>query len=209
RIEWPSGIVQVLRDVAADRRLHIVEDSTTPVLGSVLRSEASAGALRIEWSLPGWSGREVVVQRAERAGDWLDRERVGVDARGVAAFVDAAPVASGRCGYRLRLRATPGPAIVRAAWNEPPSAARFGISHAWPNAGSGPIQVQFELDSCADAVLDLVDVGGRCLATEALPSPRPGAHVRTLPSAGLATGVYYARLRQSGRSSAARVVFVR
>src|SRR5262249_62019683 len=79
RIEWPSGIVQVLRDVAADRRLHIVEDSTTPVLGSVLRSEASAGALRIEWSLPGWSGREVVVQRAERAADWFDRDRVGVD----------------------------------------------------------------------------------------------------------------------------------
>jgi hypothetical protein len=206
RIEWPSGLVEVLTGVGVDRRLDVLENSTTPVLGLVLDTAATAGGVQVRWSVPGWAGREVVVQRTRPGGDWSEHGRVLVGAGDIAAFADAAVAAGARYGYRLRLDAPAGAAVVGEAWVDVPAAVGFAISRLWPNPTPGPVHVQFDLASDAPGSLELFDAAGRRVASLPLPGAGAGRHERTLdPPSRLANGVYYVRLRQGARSTTAPI----
>jgi hypothetical protein len=97
--------------------------------------------------------------------------------------------------------------VESEAWIEVPALA-FLLRGASPNPSrDGSLTVTFTLPSAAPAVLDVVDLGGRRLASRAVGGPGPGRHQLSLAEfADLPSGIYVVRLRQEGREVSAKAV---
>jgi hypothetical protein len=85
-----------------------------------------------------------------------------------------------------------------------------GIALAPPSPNpwrAGALIVRYALGGDDDAVLELIDLAGRIIASR---SVGPGSdEVRLDPPTRLSPGVYFLRLRQSGREARARVAITR
>jgi hypothetical protein len=72
------------------------------------------------------------------------------------------------------------------------------------------LTVELSLASAAPALLELIDIAGRRVASLGLGKLGAGPHVVDLaPGAGVAPGIYFARLTQEGRSAATRLAILR
>jgi hypothetical protein len=207
RVEWPSGLVDTRTQIAADAVTNIVENSTTPVLGALVHAAGSSDGAEIEWSLHGWEGREVVVERAEAAGTWHEQGRATVQARGRVQWKDASVQPGERYGYRLDLGAGTITRWAGETWIDIPRTTAFGIDRIWPNPCRGWAQVRLDLVSDAAATIELYDVAGKRVAQFPLAGPVAGRHLLGLVlGEDLSDGVYFARLRQGTRVATARIV---
>ncbi|MBI5170201.1 MAG: hypothetical protein HZA61_11975 [Candidatus Eisenbacteria bacterium] len=90
----------------------------------------------------------------------------------------------------------------------PASQAAFALAGAAPNpARAGRVALAFTLPDGAPAMLELLDVGGRRVASREVGALGAGAHtVDCAPARRLAPGLYFARLTRAGESRSARVV---
>ncbi len=206
-VDWPSGLRNVRAGIASQSHIQIIENSTTPVIGSLVYATASAAGNAIEWSLPGWAGRDVIVQRAGADAMWSNHERVLVGHDGRAGLMDTDVHPGERYGYRLDLGGAAGSRFGGETWIEVPLVARFGFAGVWPNPGRRPAHFQFNLASRQPAELQFFNVAGRRVARVAVPAPVAGQHVLSVgATTELRSGVYMVRLRQGTRSDTVRVV---
>jgi hypothetical protein len=82
----------------------------------------------------------------------------------------------------------------------------FGFDQVAPNPSSAGVGLFFSLGSWEPAVLEVLDSAGRQVLRRRLGSPGPGPHeVHIGPESFPAPGVYFARLRQAGRSAIAKI----
>lgn len=92
----------------------------------------------------------------------------------------------------------------------PPTDPAFRIVPPRPNPAWGPVHLGFSLARAARLSLDIVDVGGRHVATLARGTFEPGAHEFTwLPGDGAVSGLYWAVVSIDGRRAARRFAVLR
>jgi hypothetical protein len=91
-----------------------------------------------------------------------------------------------------------------------PVARELGLSRVFPNPANAGLYVSFALPSTAPATLELLDIAGRRVNARAVGSLGPGSHVVDLAErVRLASGLYFVRLSQGGRTLTARAAVVR
>ena len=87
-----------------------------------------------------------------------------------------------------------------------PEQRSFGFDQVAPNPSNAGVVLSFSLVSREPAVLEVLDAAGRQMLRRSLGSPGPGGHeTRVGPASFPAPGVYFARLRQAGRSAIAKI----
>lgn len=97
------------------------------------------------------------------------------------------------------------PAVLAA----PPAVFRdFGLDPIEPNPARGEVRLTYRLAGASAATLELVDAGGRRVASRSLGSLGPGTHQARFEAAEVPPGVYFIRLRQAGRIATARVTLL-
>jgi hypothetical protein len=104
--------------------------------------------------------------------------------------------------YASLLLAT-GPAA--ALLGVPPRAGvEFALERVIPNPASAGVRIELVLSSGEDAILDVVDVAGRRIATQTL-SAGSGRRLISLDAAHWSNGLYVVRLRQGARTAVRRL----
>jgi hypothetical protein len=148
------------------------------------------------------------------APGWAVDGRALTTAAGVQDQPSIASVAGGKAVVAWRDARTATPRIYVAGVSDPattdvtPSDGAGLRLSAWSVEGHAA-EVRVTLPAGAPAVLDLLDVGGRVRASTRLAGPLHDEPVSLAPAGSLASGVYFARLRQGGRSAHARLTVVR
>lgn len=108
----------------------------------------------------------------------------------------------------LEVAVKTSPTTADVAGTEPATLS-IALARANPAVG-GPLRVRFRLPDAAPAWLDLLDVHGRRLATENIPSGVAGEQFRNLGAGrSLPPGLYFACLRQGERTAMTRAVILR
>jgi hypothetical protein len=107
-----------------------------------------------------------------------------------------------------------GSSSVTSAAAEASVPGGFALEAAVPNPTSGATELRYALPAAGRARLGLFDATGRLVGLVFEGERGPGRHSvqwdgRGAGGARLAPGVYFTRLEQGGRSSAAKVVLVR
>jgi len=78
-----------------------------------------------------------------------------------------------------------------------------------PNPSHGDGYVSFALPDGREAMLDLIDLTGRKVRSQAVGHLGPGRHRVALPGQGLPTGLYWIRLRRDGETLSKPLVIIR
>jgi len=177
--------------------------SNRAAIGARVRVLATIGGA------PVWQLREISAQNSFNGMNALEAH-FGL---GAATVADSVVVEwpSGQRTVETGVPADTRRAIVESSTIDvpPPIATSlgFGIAAVSPNPGRGPFTVRLALPSPEPASLDLIDVGGRRLATAAVAGA--GAQtVRLAVPGSLPSGVYFLRLAQGPRHDARRVVVI-
>lgn len=85
----------------------------------------------------------------------------------------------------------------------------FRVQAAFPNPTADRAALAYVLPEPAEVTVDVYDLTGRRVRTQAAGRQAPGAHVLQLEAAGLPSGVYVYRLRAGARSHTGRLHVVR
>jgi hypothetical protein len=89
-------------------------------------------------------------------------------------------------------------------------ATRLALESVQPNPAVSALGIAYVLGSWAPASLELIDVAGRPIVRRDLGSPGPGRHEARMGTGALtASGVYWLRLTQNGRSVSSKVTIIR
>ncbi len=125
--------------------------------------------------------------------------------------VDDASVAPGtRYGYRLGIVSGGAGSFLGEAWVTTPGDARFALEGPRPNPALGPLVIACSLAGGVPATLELLDVGGRRIATRELAAGAAGERVVDLGrDVRPAPGLYMIRLTQGGRTLTRKAVISR
>ena len=238
RIEWPSGLVDILTALPADHLLTVIENSSTPLAAAVLAAESTPRGIRIEWRLPGATDRTIGIERAvadqasggakpfggarpfgssrpfdvsrplEAPPSFAFYRSVTIDTDGRILFHDDAVEPGRRYGYRLDLGSDAGSIRPDETWVD--VVAGLSIRRAGPNPAGGAIRLDLVLASHEPATVDLIDITGRLLATRRMAEPSPGRFTLVLEdTADLPAGLYLARLAQGPSVAVVRIVRTR
>ena len=102
-----------------------------------------------------------------------------------------------------------GGAFASAAREEEAPALALAITDVSPNpASQGGVEVAFALAEASPATLDVFDIAGRQVEARDLSAFGPGTH-RVRIGATLASGYYWVRIRQAGRTASHAAIIVR
>jgi hypothetical protein len=208
-IEWPSGLREVRTQVAADRRMTIVEDETTPALASVVSARAQWDHVLIEWAVGGFGGATVEAERRSGSGPWQTVERIPVEGGGRATLRDAGVRAGDSYTYRLAME--DGGTRVHAGEVEVqvPRRASLEIGIAGPLPVTGALRARAAVPSFAPVTLELLDAAGRRCARVSR-TLEPGVHeIELAPAGALKPGIYFVRLLHPEGRRVARAVVAR
>ncbi len=212
--------------VAAESTL-VPDPVVTPIMQPVLRADPlPGGEVGVSWTVaPDFMWWCRLYRSPDLADDWFPVHEgasgLGVDG-GSAWFVDTPPEA-GTYWYRLEAWVTgdhhlpQGSEGAWSAWSGPVDTGSEQTSHnalstlrLSPNPwdGRGPLSLRLDRPVPVDGRLHLFTVAGRIVADEFWPA---GTRVLswTVPDGvGLATGVYFVRLRPADRSTGATATFL-
>jgi hypothetical protein len=170
--------------------------------------DASGDAVRLYWSDASIANELVAIERVVAWGAWTHLADARVSVTGELRFADAQIAPGTHYGYRI---VAPGLANDPRLeiWVDTPRGELFGV-HPVGNPSVGQVAAYVAFANGERAQLDLVDVRGRIVDTQRWDSPTPGTMRTEIGVAhGLASGVYFLRLRQSGKTALARVCVVR
>ena len=150
------------------------------------------------------------VYRAEPGASWQSVGTVNADGTGRIEFVDTEVRSGGRYGYRLGVRDGASEFVAGEVWLTVPVALELALQGPHPNPARDELWVSFSLPNGDPATLDLLDVGGRRVATVDAGALGAGTHrLRLGDTADLAPGLYMVRLRQGARVLVAKAAIVR
>jgi hypothetical protein len=90
----------------------------------------------------------------------------------------------------------------------PASAAKFALKSLSGNPARGQLLFSVQLPGAGNATIDLIDVRGRRVTGRDITSPSNGSRQVSLETRGLPSGVYWARLTQSGKMVSTRVSLI-
>jgi len=176
--------------------------------------ETDPGVAHVEWNTGNTTGPIGAVYRRQANTEWTSLGTVQADGLGLFQFEDT--VAPGQdYGYKILVSSERGEEFIGEVWLSAATGVgdtpRAGLSlQAWPNPAVGPIGVSFALAADGPAQLEMFDVRGRRVLTRDVGALGVGAHRLELGRArDYASGVYFVRLTQSGRSVSSRFVVVR
>lgn len=100
--------------------------------------------------------------------------------------------------------------VVSAAPSEPgASPFQFRLFPSYPNPFNPSTHIRYEIGNRSTVELKVFDVLGREVATLVNEMKGAGAYVAPFDASGLASGVYYVRLKAEGRVATMRVTLVR
>ena len=87
-----------------------------------------------------------------------------------------------------------------------PAPRPFGFDRVGPNPATGQVTLSYTLENWAPATLELLDPAGRRIMSLSVGAPGPGPRSTLLRADALRSpGLYFVRLRQSGRVAVAKV----
>jgi len=198
-------------DCRPDQRRIAIVTLPTPTEASLMSMDATSTGVSLIWEAPGHAGQEVHVER-RREGEPASIVASGaVDGNDRFAWTDRDVIPGARYAYALSIRTEAGERRVAERWVDVPFEERFGLQALAPNpAHGGFIEISFALPDGAPAVLELVDVSGRRVQVAPVGSSGAGVHRMRFELRGaMRSGVYFARLSQSGHSSLRRFAVVR
>jgi hypothetical protein len=177
-------------------------------VADVVGSEVVDGRVRLTWHLEGAGQTLVSLHRRPVPGDWAKIATLTADGTGLFSYEDA-DVAPGRSfEYKLGIMENGREEFVGRVWVDVPVGNRVALEPIAPNPSSGDgFTVTFSLPSASPAMLEVVDVTGRQVATESVGSMGTGRHQVSFGRRGsLRPGIYWVRLQQAGRTASRKVV---
>jgi hypothetical protein len=195
-------------DIYAQR---VWADGTTPALLSLISADVTADGVRLVWYMGGGGGGAAVVHRCLGGDAWAPIGEVVADGTGYLRYTDPVDHAAARVGYRLGIVEAGVESFYGETWVDLPAReAALALDPVRPNPASGrALTVRFTLPSAAPALLELLDVAGRRVASREVGSLGVGSHTTDLNEGGrLAPGIYLVRLTQGTNQQARRVAVV-
>ena len=103
-----------------------------------------------------------------------------------------------------------GNGVVGVGGSLIPPTAELDLTRIAPNPSAGEITIEFTLPDAGPARIEIVDVAGRLVESRDIASFGPGRHsLARFGERGLATGVYFARLRHGSSTRIRRFAIVR
>lgn len=189
-------------------RQFTVTEPPVPVAASVERAAAFPDRVELAWTVDRNAVPQVAIERREEHGPWSPLAGAAPDAGGRVRFVDPGVVGGHRYGYRLALNAAAGDVFAGEVWVETPLASVLALSA--PEISWSTLAVRFTLQSAAPALLTVVDVSGRRVASRAVGALGPGTHRLEIDETRrIAAGIYLVTLEQAGTRRTRRAVLVR
>ena len=190
-------------------RLQWFQDAATATDVSLLSSDVGRDAVSLKWGLAGDAATFARLERRGATTDWHTIESGPVSGPFVT-FVDREVVAGGRYAYRLTVIAGKEVSTSAEVWIDVPAGPSFSLAGFSPNPATREARVAFSLADRAPASIDVVDLGGRRVASRRIDSPTPGAQtIAIAPQGGLSPGLYFVRLTQGSRTLTVRGTVMR
>jgi FG-GAP-like repeat len=184
---------------------NLTPTAPTAVRASLVSATADHDGVHIEW-LVQQAPRDLLVERSEATAAWQPAGGVMFDVTGRVRFVDELVEPGRRYGYRLVID---GVQSAGEVWLDVPAAQKFALHGASPNPARARVRVSFSLPNDDPARLELWDVAGRRVRSEAVGALGAGPHLKTLAGPPLAPGAYVIRLVRGGEVATRRLVVVR
>jgi len=181
-------------------RLQFAQDIPTSTAIVLLSSDARSDRVVLRWGLSGDAATYARLERRDVASGWRTIEEVSVNGSSVT-FHDRDVSAGARYAYRLSAVAGAGSSTSEEVWIDVPAGPRFSLAGFSPNPAAREMRVAFSLADRSPATLEVVDVGGRRVASRRIDAPNPGPQVIVMTRAGgFAPGLYFVKLTQGGRT---------
>jgi hypothetical protein len=186
-----------------------VTNPATPTLASLASASAVPGRVSLTWYVE--TSTSVGVYRTEDGALWTSLGRYTPDADGFVNVEDTDVQSGVRYGYRLGVLSGGHEVPAGQTWIEVPISAAFALGRVFPNPAAEGFSVTFSLASKAPATLDVIDLGGRRVASRNLGSLGAGQHTISLSreTARLPIGVYMVRLTQGSNVAKTKVSVLR
>lgn len=169
---------------------------------------ASADGVHFVWRTPGASGLAHLF-RAGDGGSWEQVASVSVS-DGQVAITDASPTTEAHARYRLAVMVRGSEVRTPEVTVDASSRLALALERVAPSPARGDFRIVFTLPSAAPAMLELMDIAGRRVASRSVGELGAGRHslslaeTRTVPP-----GRYILRLTQGGRSLTSPVTVLR
>jgi hypothetical protein len=171
---------------------------------SLATASATRDAVRLEWRTSLGSAFSAQLERRTEDSPWLPLATLFPDGVGALKFEDR-DVHLGRT-YDYRLRWSGGERTSDVVTLRIPDAPSFAFRGAYPNPVRDAFSLSVVLEDGGGARLEIFDVTGRRVASQAL-ALEPGEHVVPITVANrLPPGIYSLKLRQGAHSAIRRLV---
>jgi hypothetical protein len=176
------------------------QSDPTPVMVSVVSSEAGAEGTRVIWHTE--DVLEATVYRRREAEDWAAVSRLSPDGSGRIVFVDPDVQPGTRYGYRLGIASNGREVFVGETEVTLQHTAALAVTSLRRGDGTHGAVIVLTLPSGSPASLEVYDVAGRLWGTRRLEGLTAGRHEVAIPGRQqLSPGVYFVRLAQSGSTT--------
>jgi hypothetical protein len=181
----------------------------TPVLASVVSTEAEADRVAIRWFVAGADAPPATIYRDHAHQGWSALQAATVDGGGYVVCDDRDVSPGESYGYRLGVREGGSERMVGETWVQTPAAV-LALHGVWPTPSARDLVVSFSLPDRRGGRIELYDVHGRRWMTLALDAYGPGRHEARLDPRGIAPpGIYWVRLTSGARTLTTRAVLLR
>jgi hypothetical protein len=178
----------------------------TPTLASIVEARVSAGRVHLLWQLQATTLASARVERANRGG-WQDVGVLRSEGSERASFEDTP--APGEYDYRLLLEVG-GRQVHAGEVHVIVPVDELALGRCTWDAASGAFRVALSLTGPSLARLEFIDVSGQLVASDAWVPANAGRQEHDVQAKQhLASGVYWARLSQNGRSITRQLVVLR
>jgi hypothetical protein len=185
-------------------------DVPTPALLSLVGVEEGADGIKLTWLAGGSKGAVATVYRSPVGGEWTRIGEVTADGTGYLRYTDPIDATTTRLGYRLGMVEAGIESFYGETWVDLPAgnaplAFALGVVRPNPTRG-GALSVRFTLPSGTAALVELLDVAGRRIASHEVGSLGAGQHTLDLGQGQhFAPGLYLVRLTQGANTRTTRV----
>lgn len=205
-----NQIIQCLRDINTGVTIENPCEEPTAIRMSLVSAEADADRVSLAWYTPE-PALTATVERRESAGDWIALAQVNADGSGMIRYADTSVVPGGRYEYRLAFLDEGVLTHAGEASVVVPSQLRLALAGFVPNPARTRATIEFVLPARAPAMLEVLDLQGRRVASREVGHMGPGRATVTLTDGGppLRPGIYVVRLTQNGLSASRKGVVVR
>jgi galactose oxidase-like protein len=179
-------------------------DMPTPTLLALQSVDARPGLVHLVWMGSVSSGVHATVYRREGGTDWRALGVADPDGSGRIVWEDRDVAAGVRYEYRLGVLENGRETYLGATSAIVPSGIELSVHAISSRFAAGRLALWCSVPAPGPARLEVIDVAGRRIAQRELEWPAAGAMEVSIAPAP-ASGLYFARLSQAGRSVRTRV----